>query len=144
MAIKRLRDIKRSDDAAWRGVSRPKHMIHDDLEAFVWVTFYSILIYTIKDLGVVDDPSEQQALKRQIVIKGLGDCFSYSTLEDLLRAKQSFVIGGVEVLEFIEDMNLRKLAVGVWELLFDQNLPLGDPVLMTHDSLCKVFVDAGA
>ena len=136
MAIKRLRDIKRS------GVSRPKHMIHDDLDARVGHVLLDPHIHH-KGLGR-DDPSEQQAIKRHIVIKGLGDCFSYSTLEDLLRAKQSFVIGGFEVLEFIEDMNLRKVAVGVWELLFDQNLPLGDPVLMTHDSRCKVFVDAGA
>ena len=141
MAVGRLRDIMRSNDPAWQDASQHKHMIHYDLEAFVWVTFYSILMYTKKDLGVVD---EQQAPKRQNVIDVLGDCFSYSTLKDVLKAKESFVLGGIQVLKFIEDVNLRKVAVGVWELLYDQNTLRGDPVLMTHDSLCKVFVDAGA
>ena len=161
MAIGRLRDIDRSDDAAWGDISRPKHMVHYDLEAFVWVTFYSILIYT-KNLskkekaeealgdstGDADDPIKQEMLKRQQIretfIKRLSLLFKHFTLDDVLQAKESFVLGGIQVLKFIEDVNLRKVAVGVWELLYDQNTLRGDPVLMTHDSLCKVFVDAGA
>ena len=161
MAIGRLRDIDRSDDAAWGDISRPKHMVHYDLEAFAWVTFYSILIYT-KNLskkekaeealgdstGDADDPIKQEVLKRQQIretfIKRLSLLFKHFTLDDVLQAKESFVLGGIQVLKFIEDVNLRKVAVGVWELLYYQNIPLGDPVLMTHDSLCKVFVDAGA
>ena len=144
MAIKRLRDIDRSDDAACGDASRPKHMVHYDLEAFVWVTFYSILMYTMKNPGVVDDPSNQQALNRKRVIKRLSLLFKHFKLDDVIQAKESFALGGIEVLEFIEDVNLRKVAVGVWQLLFKQNILFGDPVLMTHDSLCEVFVDAGA
>ena len=144
MAIGRLRDIDRSDDAACGDASRPKHMVHYDLEAFVWVTFYSILMYTMKNPGVVDDPSNQQALNRKRVIKRLSLLFKHFKLDEVLQAKTSFAFDGVDDLEFIEDVNLRKVAVGVWELLYDQNTRRGDPALMTHDSLCKVFVDAGA
>ena len=161
MAVGRLRDIMRSNDPAWQDASQHKHMIHYDLEAFVWVTFYSILIYT-KNLskkekaeealgdstGDADDPIKQEVLKRQQIresfIKRLSLLFKHFTLDDVLQAKESFVLGGIQVLKFIEDVNLRKVAVGVWELLYYQNIPLGDPVLMTHDSLCNVFVDAGA
>ena len=144
MAIGRLRDIDRSDDAACGDASRPKHIVHYDLEAFVWVTFYSILMYTMKNPGVVDDPSNQQALNRKRVIKRLSLLFKHFKLDEVLQAKTSFAFDGVDDLEFIEDVNLRKVAVGVWELLYDQNTRRGDPALMTHDSLCKVFVDAGA
>ena len=144
MAIGRLRDIDRSDDAACGDASRPKHMVHYDLEAFVWVTFYSILMYTMKNPGVVDDPSNQQVLNRKRVIKRLSLLFKHFKLDEVLQAKTSFAFDGVDDLEFIEDVNLRKVAVGVWELLYDQNTRRGDPALMTHDSLCKVFVDAGA
>ena len=172
MAIQRLRDIERSDDPTWGEASRRKYMLHYDLEAFIWVTFYSILIYTIKlskkeklsnkgassgsqeasddvdNLGGIDDPSGQQALQKQKdrtrVIEGLGNTFSYSTLKDVKQAKALFVLEGMDVLEFIEDENLRKVGVGAWELLYKQNLRLGDMVLITHDSLRNVFVDAGA
>ena len=144
MAIGRLRDIDRSDDAACGDASRPKHMVHYDLEAFVWVTFYSILMYTMKNPGVVGGPSNQQALNRKRVIKRLSLLFKHFKLDEVLQAKTSFAFDGVDDLEFIEDVNLRKVAVGVWELLYDQNTRCGDPALMTHDSLCKVFVDAGA
>ena len=144
MTIGRLRDIDRSDDAACGDASRPKHIVHYDLEAFVWVTFYSILMYTMKNPGVVDDPSNQQALNRKRVIKRLSLLFKHFKLDEVLQAKTSFAFDGVDDLEFIEDVNLRNVAVGVWELLYDQNTRRGDPALMTHDSLCKVFVDAGA
>ena len=161
MAIGRLRDIKRSNNPAWRDASQHKHMVHYDLEAFAWVTFYSILIHTKnldkkeKESGAEeasgdnlvnpDDPNEDEVqLKRESLIERLSLLFKCFTLDDVIQAKESFALGGIEVLEFIEDVNLRKVAVGVWQLLFKQNILFGDPVLMTHDSLCKVFVDAGA
>ena len=172
MAIQRLRDIERSDDPTWGEASRRKYMLHYDLEAFIWVTFYSILIYTINlskkekvsnkgaslgtreasdvvdNLDGVDDPSGQQTLQKQKdrtrVIEGLGNTFSYSTLKDVKQAKESFVLGGIDVLEFIEDETLRKVGVGAWELLYKQNLRLGDPELITHESLCKMLAGAGA
>ena len=161
MAIGRLRDIKRSNNPAWRDTFQHKHMIHYDLEAFVWVTFYSILIYTKNlrkkekesgaeeasgdNLANADDPNEDEVQpKTESLIERLSLLFKHFKLDEVLQAKTSFAFDGVDDLEFIEDVNLRKVAVGVWELLYDQNTRRGDPALMTHDSLCKVFVDAGA
>lgn len=123
MAIQRLRDIERSDDPGWGKASRSRHQLHYDLEAFIWVTFYSILIYTStlfrneeksnkgsklgnqEASGHADSNEQQASLKRQRnrqrVIDDLSSPFQYFTLNGVKQAKGSFVLGGIDVLEFI-------------------------------------------
>lgn len=206
MAIKRLQDIRASSDPSWADGPLSKHQVNYDLESFIWVTYYSILVYTTRlykrkagssdeveigegesgveksgdeepdeeegaeiegglgddeeqskddeepkeeaELGDDVDPSEQLAQKRQGDRKKLIDylvgVFNSSKLEDVLKAKWAFLGGAREMFKFIEDESLRAVAVGAWELLFDQNNPRLEPDLIDHEKLCKVFKDAGA
>lgn len=164
MAIQRLRDIQRSGDPSRGDTSRNKnkHVLHYDLEAFIWVTFYSILIYisslyrneeeSNKGSKSGDqegaDSSEQEAslnrqTNRQRVIARLTPPFKYFKLEEVKQAKESFVMGGWDVFELIEDENLQKVAEGTWALLQAQNLRYNSEAI-THDKLCQVFKAAGA